>query len=73
MTDYNRENEFLRFLSDKGLNLPPFTPSETMLIWSRQDCWARHPETQRWWYLPADRPGREWVESLNTCSRMDLL
>lgn len=51
----------------------PFEPAEMTLIWNRQDLWARHPETKRWWYLAIDRPVTEWSESTKTCLRRDLL
>jgi hypothetical protein len=73
MSEYNREEYLLAWLAKKNLSMPPFKPSEACLIWNRQDAWVRHPETQRWWYLPVDRAGREWIESIKTCSRTDLL
>ena len=76
MTDLERNKErnkaFMDWLVTTKHNLPPFDPSETRLVWSKQDAWARHPETQRWWFLAVDRPGREWVESIKTCSIYDL-
>ena len=73
MTGYDRNKEFMAWLLKEKHKLPPFNPSETRLVWSQRDAWARHPDTQRWWYLAVDRTGRDWMESVKTCSWHDLV
>jgi hypothetical protein len=63
---------FNEYLASKGHKLPPFDPSETSLSLSLANAWARHPDTDLWWFLPLERPGRDWIESLRTESKYDL-
>ena len=68
-----QSTRLIEWLSSQNLPAPPFDPKEMRLIWNRQDLWARHPETERWWYLAVDRPRSGWRESTKTCSRQNLL
>ena len=64
--------EFEKWLHKNDLPAVPFIPTETRLVWNRQDAWARNPETRLWWYLAVDRPKWGWTESFKDCDRSDL-
>lgn len=65
-------SSFEEWLVSAGKPFPSFRPIECVLVWSRQDAWVRHPDTDRWWHLRVESPFAEWTESFKTCSRYDL-
>jgi len=66
----SKAERFVDFLDSKGIPRPPFSglPSDSLLMWSRQDAWAQDPATGKWYFCAIDRLRPDWQESLNAPS-----